>query len=410
MLRMQKTPLLAVLLVLALIGPCVMAMAEEGNALNLPDVLPDGSSLASVRDVFTKVADEATAQELRNHMPHLLGGTEYRYVLKKDGQVKAEWGIVVFEFESEQIALEDFQHLANEVAFVNKNPRFVRIPGAENVPEIKEFLESDLPYACLMNEVVIFPLDHYVVWVDDYLLAVNVEATRQEIWSAQYRASLLGINGILGALWSEDSAMHSEYHPPASEALGLLGKPSEAPSDDWPMWNHDPRNTRFTTSPAPDVDASSLALSWQWRISDFKREDAKNGNVFSEILQIETPLVAGNRVIVAVKGLSRDFFKDVVETILNYDNPYHIPNIDVQATKLYCFDRHTGKLEWIKANPGEPVGITVHDGIIYVAFQTDWTDWKHFNLGGIAALKLQEVESRSAESQRIHCHSLRLPV
>ena len=212
--RMQKTPLLALVAILALIGLCLVGVAEEGNALNLPNALPDGSTLVSVRDVFTEVADEATAQQLRAHMPHVLGGTEYRYVLEENGSVEAEWGIVVFEFESEQIALEDFQYLAGEVAFVNKNPRFVRIEGAEDVAEIQAFLNSDLENACLMNEIVIFPEGKHVVWVDDYRLAVR--ADEDTVCDRAYRASISKGAGIADLVHSPTTIRSQAQQSPWS--------------------------------------------------------------------------------------------------------------------------------------------------------------------------------------------------
>ena len=320
MARMQKTPLLALVAILALIGLCLVGVADEGNALNLPDALPDGSTLVSVKDVFMEVADAETAWQLRSHMPHVLGGTEYRYVLEKDGQVESEWGIVVFEFKNEQVALGDFQHLANEVAFVNKNPRFVRIEGAANVPEIQAFLDSDLEYACLMNEIVIFPMGTRIVWVDDYQRALAVEE------SANYGRPITSAIRI-----AEQIGRVSRGVEPEVESLGAS---TGTKRSGWPLRNHDVANSRSSASGVP----VEIAVHWS--------QSAPGGLLFPSPSGCAPPLIASNSCCSLKTGISPSELLKLGFTFFADLPDLPLPPV---GGVVYCRDiENAGELTWPK--------------------------------------------------------------
>ncbi len=257
---------------------CSASLVCGSDQLEVPLILPDGSELIDVRDVFAEVADEATAQQLRAHMPHVTGGTEYRYVLEDNGQVKAEWGIVVFDFADEQTALSAFQYLANEVATVNKNPRVIRIEGAEDVPEIQEFLASDLEYACLMNEIVIFANERFIVWIDDYELSVAADG--DNVWDENIRASLLKATQIADLVHSLSKTEDNNHR---IEMIGVKGeeKKPDGPltvkfSNKW--WSHtavftiENPGSHYVYIPAPDGNLEWFGITldpgrtWQSKI------------------------------------------------------------------------------------------------------------------------------------------------
>jgi len=179
-------------LVLSLLVLLFVGQAGDSVGFTLPNELPDGSRLASTRDVFADIADVETAAQLRSHMPSVIGGTEYRYVLGPEEAPEVEWGIVVFDFADETTALESFQHLAETAATVNKETYFSRIDDAESDAAIQEFLSSDLEHACLMDEIVIFPMAHQIVWVDDYLAVYLTDASLESALGTIRTASSLG--------------------------------------------------------------------------------------------------------------------------------------------------------------------------------------------------------------------------
>jgi len=106
-------------------------------------------------------------------------------------------------------------------------------------------------------------------------------------------------------------------------------------------------------------------------------------------------------VFVYINGLATSFFRDVIaavsgEFILGHFAPLPLPpSIDVDASKLYCINRHDGALLWSKPNPGHILSIAVDQNFIYVAIESDWTDWDDIiYVGGVAALSKNDGESK----------------
>jgi len=199
---------------------------EQSDQPQMPDVLPDGAKLQSVKDLFQEVLTRESVQRLKEYFPHVVGGQEYHYVLYVGNRAQSEWGILVFDFDSKETALIDFEYFAKKYAFVNKNPRFLKDADAANVPEIKKFLELTIPNACIMDEIVVFVLDKYVIWVDDYRLSVSVD--KDVIWDEKYRASLSKALGIAGKLHILNATMISATPGGNKNFLVIYGESSEA--------------------------------------------------------------------------------------------------------------------------------------------------------------------------------------
>jgi Mg-chelatase subunit ChlD len=197
----------------AVLGISAAVGAPSTDSLNLPQELPDGSKLVSVKDVFTEVADPTTAEQLRANMPHVLGGTEYHYTAEEGGQVVSDWGILVFGFRDSETALADFQHVATTSALASKNPRFIRYPELEPSLALQSVLGANLADACVVGEVVVVRLESAVVWVDDYQVSyasANVQdlaedqryaqAVQKAVAIAESLASGLPVNGSASSM------------------------------------------------------------------------------------------------------------------------------------------------------------------------------------------------------------------
>jgi uncharacterized protein YegL len=200
----------------ALLGTGFAASAASTDDLNLPQELPDGSKLVSVKDVFTEVADAATAEQLRANMPHVLGGTEYRYTAERDGEVVSDWGIIVFRFSSPAIAKGALQELSAAEAWAGKGAASPRTPDADRTTAADVLLQSPIQDGCLLGDVVVLAVEYLLVFIDDYGCAVPAKASRERLAEARCQQALLGALDIAVLLYPSARASPAPEQPASS--------------------------------------------------------------------------------------------------------------------------------------------------------------------------------------------------
>ena len=292
---MERRALIGILLVGLMLGTVLpISSIEKDDQLKMPDMLPDRSKLQSVKDLFIEVMTEESIQRLRAYFPHVTDGKEYYYALYIDSHAQSEWGILVLSFGSEETALDDFQYFANKHAFANKTPKFIGIPGATAVPEIKKFFELTIQNACIMDEIIVFVLDRYVIWVDDYQLSVSVN--KNIVWDKKYRASLSRAIKIAESIYS----------------AGLRTTPSiSAQARVCQEWYKLSFNGQLYTiniiAETPISGLDQLPLSQSDPIKGIYVTDA-GGNIVTDISLVETLIIAAQNEAIFVGRISPSHF------------------------------------------------------------------------------------------------------
>lgn len=168
MIRRVLVGMLLMLLVLGSFSISTGASTKTDFSLTMPDELPNGLKLIDIH--YLDSPDYTHYKFGVEHFPHFINCKGYTYSAKqtsKDIPVHTE-SITIYEFESEEYAIADFQKLIvsepENVKLLSDLITEWRGAGVDISAQLLQ-LERDIPNYCLVGDDFVFQLDKNIIRV-----------------------------------------------------------------------------------------------------------------------------------------------------------------------------------------------------------------------------------------------------